>query len=169
MKALVVVDYQNDHVVGPMSNRYTQLIEGNICKRIDETLESGGKLFFLIKTFNDNYLRTAEGKRIPIMHCIMGTPGAELYGRMNDYRSKGRLIRKSTHGSDELMSLLRSFDEIELCGVETETDVLANAIIARTANPEAKVIIRQNCVASRNSDLAEEALDVLAGIGVEVI
>ena len=169
MKALVVVDYQNDHVVGPLSNRYTQLIEGNICSRIDETLDSGGKLYFVVNSFGDDYLRTAEGKRIPVKHCIMGTPGAELYGRMNDYRTKGHIIRKSTHGSDELMKVLRSYDEIELCGVETESDVLANAVIARTANPDARVVIRQNCIASRNSALAEEALDVLNGLGVEII
>lgn len=169
MRAIVVVDYQNDYVVGPMSTRFTQLIEGNICKRIEATLAERGDLYFVIDSFGSDYLSTPEGKRVPIKHCIMGTPGTELYGRMNDYSSKGHLIRKQTHGAEELLGKLRMYDEIEICGVETNTDVLANAIVARTANPNAKVVVRQNCVASRDSMLAEEAVDVMRSLGVEII
>lgn len=169
MKAIVVVDYQNDYVVGPMSTRFTQLIEGNICKRIEETLADRGDLYFVIDAFSEDYLYTEEGKRIPINHCIMGTPGAELYGRMNDYLKKGHLIRKQTHGCAEILGKLKIYDVIEVCGVETNTDVLANAIIARTANPNAKVIVRQNCVASRDSLLAEEAVDIMKSLGIDVV
>ncbi len=39
MKALVVVDYQNDYVKGPLGSKYAKLIEGNICARIEEFLK----------------------------------------------------------------------------------------------------------------------------------
>ena len=166
MKALVVVNYQNDHVVGPVSNRYTQLIEGNIVERIEDTLKSKGKVFFLVDSFNESHFRDQKNG---VRYCIRATPGAELYGRMNDYSSKGSIIRKETYGSEELLGHLRTFDSIEICGVETEKDILANAIIAKTSNPKAEVVVRQNCVATRNSALAEEALDVLSGIGVRIL
>jgi hypothetical protein len=48
-------------------------------------------------------------------------------------------------------------------------DVLANAVIARTANPKANIVVRQNCVASRNTDLSEYALDIMNGLGIKVM
>ncbi|MBR1452070.1 MAG: isochorismatase family protein, partial [Candidatus Methanomethylophilaceae archaeon] len=95
--------------------------------------------------------------------------GVELYGRVGDFSSKGYLVRKSSPGSDELMRKLARYDDIELCGVETDVDVLANAVVARAANPSANVIVRQNCVASRNTDLSEFALDIMNGMGIKVM
>jgi nicotinamidase-related amidase len=169
MKALVVVNYQNDYVVGPMSTRFTQMIEGNICKRIEATLEERGSVFFVVDYFTENYLQTSEGKRVPVKHCIRGTAGVELFGKIALYLPRGFLIRKNSPGSKELLDRLKTFEEIEFCGVDTNVDILANAIIARVANPEAVVTIRQNCIATRNSQLAEETLDVMRGLGVEIV
>ncbi|MBP5686143.1 MAG: cysteine hydrolase [Candidatus Methanomethylophilaceae archaeon] len=167
MKALVVVDYQNDHVTGPMGGKFIPMIEKNICKRIEDTIKMRGDVYFVIDSFGDGMLPNVDSKSTK--YCVWGTKGAEIYGKVGDYLSSGYLIRKSSPGSEELMKKLRLYDEIELCGVETDVDILANAIIARTANPSALVIIRQNCVASRNSELAEEALDIMTGLGLEIL
>ena len=169
MKALVVVDYQNDHVTGSLGCKYAPLIEGNICKRIEDVLMSRGDLFFVIDYFEENFLTAVNGKLKPVNYCVRGSKGAEIYGKVGDYTSKGYIIRKSSPGSDELMRKLGRYDEIELCGVETDVDVLANAVVARTANPGANVIIRQNCVASRNTDLSEFALDIMDGLGIKIM
>jgi nicotinamidase-related amidase len=169
MKALVVVDYQNDHVTGTMGGKFIPMIEGNICKRIEDTLKMRGDVYFVMDSFGDSMSETFDGKRIPSKYCVRGTPGVELYGKVGEYISKGFIIRKSAPASDELLKKLRLYDEIELCGVETNVDILANAVVARTANPSALVIVRQNCVASRNSELAEQAIDIMAGLGVEIL
>ena len=168
MKALVVVDYQNDHVTGPMGGKFIPMIEKNICKRIEDTIKMRGDVYFVVDSFGDNVLPSADIRDVS-KYCIRGTPGVDLYGQVGDYKSKGYIIRKSSPGSDELMKKLRLYDEIELCGVETNVDILANAVVARTANPSALVIIRQNCVASRNSELAEESLDIMVGLGIEIL
>ncbi len=169
MKALVVVDYQNDHVVGSMGCKYAPKIENNICKRIEEVLMSRGDLFFVIDYFEGNFMTMVNGKLSHVNYCVRGTKGVELYGRVGEFSSKGYLVRKSSPGSDELMRMLARYDEIELCGVETDVDILANAVIARAANPSANVIVRQNCVASRNTDLSEFALDIMNGMGIKVM
>lgn len=169
MKALVVVDYQNDHVTGPMGSKFAPKIENNICKRIEDVLMARGDLYFVIDYFEENFMTAVNGKLMPVNYCVRGSRGVEIYGRVGDYSSKGYLVRKSSPGSDELMRKLARYDEIELCGVETDIDVLANAVIARTANPKANVIVRQNCVASRNTDLSEYALDIMNGIGIKVM
>ncbi|MBE6521966.1 MAG: cysteine hydrolase [Thermoplasmata archaeon] len=168
MKALVVVDYQNDHVTGPMGGKFIPMIEKNICKRIEDTIKMRGDVYFVLDSFGDSILHNADSRSVS-KYCIRGTTGVEVYGKVGDYLPNGFIIRKTSPGSEELMKKLRLYDEIELCGVETDVDILANAVIARTANPSALVIIRQNCVASRNSELAEEALDILIGLGVEVL
>ena len=169
MKALVVIGYQNDMVSGPMGHPYAKMIEKNICDRIESYLRTNGDLFFLINLFEDDYERTAEGKRNPVRHCIRGTYGADLYGRLNDYSPMARIIRKETGGSSDLLSALRHYDEVELCGLDTVTDVLPNALLARAANPSAKVTVMQNFVAAKNSMLAEEAMDMLVANGVNVL
>ena len=169
MKALVVVDYQNDHVTGPLGSKYAPLIENNICKRIEDVLMSRGDVYFVIDYFEENFMTTVNGVTKPVNHCLRGSKGAELYGRVEDFSSKGYLLRKTSPGSNELMRMIARYDEIELCGVETDVGVLANAIIARAANPKANVIVRQNCVASRNTDLSEYALDIMNGMGIKVM
>ena len=58
---------------------------------------------------------------------------------------------------------------MELCGVATNICVIANAVIARTANPEARVYVRRDCVASYDRDLGDKALDVMASLQVEIL
>ncbi len=169
MKALVVVDYQNDHVTGSLGCKYAPMIENNICKRIEDVLMTRGDVYFVIDYFEENFMTVVNGRPSTVNYCVRGSKGAELYGRVSDYSSKGYILRKSSPGSDELMRKLTRYDEIELCGVETDVDVLANAVIARASNPRANVIVRQNCVASRNVDLSEFALDIMNGMGIKVM
>ncbi len=168
MKALVVVNYQNDYVVGPMWNKYAEFIEQNICRRIEDYLADRGEVFFVMDSFPQNYLDTPEGRRNPIKHCIRGTPGEDLYGKVKNYSSKGHMIRKEAPGSVELMKKLKSYDQVEICGLETNHGVLANAVLARTVNPNSTVIVRENCVAARDSLLAEEAMHVMESLGIVI-
>ena len=88
-------------------------------------------------------------------HCIKGTPGWEICGRPGELSEdpRCRIIDKPTFGCAELMEVLRGYDEIEICGVATNICVIANAVIARTANPEARVVVRRDCVASYDREL----------------
>ena len=169
MKALLVVDYQNDYVIGPLGSKYAGMIENNICARIEETLGNRNDLYFLVDAFGPDYLDTPEGKKNPVKHCIWGTSGAEVYGKAQAYITKGHVLKKQSPAAHDLVDRLKKYDEIEVCGLETHKDVLANAILARTMNPRARVVIRQNCIASRDSMLAEEATDIMNSLGIDVL
>ena len=169
MKALIVVDYQNDYVTGPLGHKFAKMIENNICDRIEDTLDQKGDVFFLVDSYGTDYEDTLEGKRNPVRHCIRGLPGEELHGKVGDYLNKGHIIRKQTPGSEELYKRIARYDEIEICGLEMNRDILVNAIIAQTSNPKATITIRQNCVASKDSLLGEEAMDILTSLGIVFI
>lgn len=169
MRALVVVDYQNDFVDGPLGGPDAISIESRICDRIEDVLGSGGSLFFTLDSHGDDYLSTLEGRLLPVPHCIEGTRGRDLHGRVAGYADRGELLCKSTFGCERLMDILRPFDEIEVCGVATNVCVIANAVIARTAAPDARVVVRRDCVASYDREEGEKALAVMPSLQIDVV
>ena len=170
MKALVVVNYQNDYVTGPLGSKFAKLIEKNICARIDEILKDRGTLFLVVDYLPANHPGfVPKGKKKPVKYCVAGTAGADLYGKVGDYLSSGYMIRKDTLGSEELLKRLKSYDDIEICGVEANSGIIATAVIAKTANPAAEVSVMQNCIASRDSELGEEALNVMASMDIKIL
>ena len=171
MRALVVVDYQNDFVDGSLGSQDAVIIGDAVCDRISDHLASGDDVFFTRDTHGPDYLETREGRMLPVPHCIRGTHGWEIHGRVGELSRdpRCRIIDKPTFGCAELMDVLKGYDEIELCGVATNICVIANAVIARTANPEARVVVHRDCVASYDRELGERALEVMASLQVEVL
>lgn len=168
MRALLVIDYQNDFVDGSLGSPAAVAIGGAIRSRMEEYLSQGDDVFVTMDTHDSEYLSTLEGRMLPVEHCIIRSDGWKLHGSIADLSDRCTVLKKSTFGCGELASILKSYDEIELCGVATNICVLANAIIARTANPEARVIVRRSCVASYDERLGNEALDVMTGLQIEV-
>ncbi len=171
MRVLLVIDYQNDFVTGPLGSDDAVSIEGPVCRLIEDSLSAGDDVIFTMDTHGADYLDTAEGRSLPVEHCIRGTDGWELHGRVRELsmRDGCRILEKDTFGCRELIDILLDYDEVTVCGVATNICVLANAVIARTANPEAKVTVRRDCVASYDRGLGEKALDVLQSLQVVVV
>lgn len=171
MRVLLVVDYQNDFVDGALGSPDAVEIEGAVSLRMEDHLASGDDVILTMDTHGEDYPDTREGRMLPVSHCVKGTRGWELHGRVAELsvRPGCRIIEKSSFGCPELMGMLKGYDEVEICGVATNVCVIANAVIARTANPEARVIVRRDCVASYDGALGEKALDVMASLQVEVL
>lgn len=172
MKCLIVVDYQVDFVTGSLGFAKAEAIEGNIAEKIAEYRSNGSDIIFTFDTHGENYMETSEGKKLPVPHCISGTSGHELYGKAAELRrDTDKCIFKPSFGSDELMDYLRgkNYDAVELIGVVTNICVISNAIIAKTALPEADIIVDAACTASNDDTLHEAALDVMQGLQIDVI
>ncbi len=169
MRVLLVIDYQNDFVDGSLGSADAVAIEDAVCSRVREYLASSDDVVFTMDTHGDGYLDTLEGRMLPVPHCIEGTEGWELHGKVRELSEGCRILRKGTFGCQELLGILPAYDEIELCGVATNICVMANAVIARTASPQARIVVRRDCVASYDSSLGEKALDVMSSLQIEVI
>ena len=74
-KALVVIDMQNDFITGALANASAQKIVAPIVRRIDCFR---GAVFATRDTHAKNYLSTAEGKKLPIIHCVKDTNGWQI-------------------------------------------------------------------------------------------
>lgn len=171
-RCLIVVDYQNDFVCGSLGFEKAKQLDEPICKKIEEYRKSGGDIIFTLDTHGKEYLKTREGRFLPVEHCIKGTDGHGLYGQTaNAARETDVYFEKSTFGSDALYEYLKKSDykEIELCGVVSNICVLSNAVLVKTALPEADIKIDAMCTASNDDALNEAALDVLESIHAEIM
>lgn len=170
-KALIVVDYQKDFVDGALGFEGAQNPDAHICEEIQRMRQSGGDVLFTYDTHGADYLQTAEGRFLPIAHCIKNTDGWQLYGKtaeMVDSRSIG--FEKSTFGSFELAAYLKSvgYDDITLVGLVSSICVLSNAVLARAALPQATIRIIEKATAAPDPADHAAAMRLLRGMGFSV-
>lgn len=172
MKALVVVDYQRDFVDGALGFPGAEKPEPLILSKIDECRRNGGQVIFTLDTHGEDYLNTAEGRKLPVVHCVKGTPGHGLYGRVaGAVLPEDVVIEKPAFGSLELADYLRrlSPEEVELCGLVTDICVVSNAIIAKAALPESRIVVDRAACATADPAAHENALAVMRGVQIDVV
>lgn len=171
-RLLIVVDYQNDFVTGSLGFKKAVSLENNILDKINTYRKNNDDIVFTLDTHSNDYLNTQEGKNLPVSHCIDGTQGAKLYGKVNDIvTDNDQLIKKGTFGASGLADYLKDkqYDVIELVGVVSNICVISNAVIAKTYNTEASIIVDASCVASFDDSLNQKALDVMEGLQMKII
>lgn len=148
MKILVVVDMQKDFINGSLGTKEALAIVGPVAEKVREYKKQGIKVIFTRDTHTGDYLETQEGKNLPVMHCVEGTPGFELDGALETDDSL--IINKTTFGSVDLPEVIRKTAgdisntgelEIELCGLCTDICVISNAMILKAFFPEALISV----------------------------
>ena len=169
-KLLIVVDYQNDFVDGSLGFSEATKIEDIIIEKIKEYRLNNDDVVFTLDTHNENYLMTNEGRNLPIEHCIKNTKGHKLFGLVGEYALDCLIFEKNTFGSDKLFDYLRNSDymSVELCGLVLGICVLSNAVLAKTALPEAEIIVDAKAAIGNDPSYDLKVLDILMGIQVIV-
>lgn len=171
-KCLIVVDYQNDFVSGALGFPEAVALEQSIARKIRQYREMGGEVVFTFDTHEADYLDTQEGRNLPFSHCLRGTPGHDLYGKVGELiQEEDQRFYKNTFGSDALYGYLQEtpFESIELAGVVSNICVLSNAVLAKTAQPETPILVDAGCTASNDPRLNQAALDVMASLHVQIL
>ena len=171
-KLLVVVDYQNDFVNGSLGFKKAEELEDSICAKIDVAHANGTDIVFTMDTHSENYLYTQEGAKLPVPHCVTGTQGWELYGKVKVLAEGYPMLLKNTFGCKVLFDYLLkapTYDEIELVGLVSDICVISNAVMAKTAQPEALIVVDADCTACADPEQNKKALDILEGLQVEVL
>ena len=119
---------------------------------------------------NIHALRRGASCRCVIV-CARATAGAFLV-KLPPWWRIVRAFEKPTFGSGQLFDYLRSsqcFEQIELCGLVTNMCVLSNAVLAKCAQPEVRIVVDAAACAAPDQEMHQAALKVLEGLQVEVI
>lgn len=168
-KCLIVVDYQNDFVSGSLGFEKAKTLELGIANKINSYHVNGDDVIFTLDTHYDDYMDSYEGKHLPVPHCIENTEGYKLYGSVADCVSGEDIVfRKTAFGSDALYEYLKTacYGSVELVGVVTNICVVANAVLAKTALPDADIIVDSALTASNDERLHNAALDTMEGMQI---
>ena len=170
---LVVVDMQKDFVDGALGTSEAVSIVPAVVEKIRSF---DGEIFLTYDTHFEDYLDTAEGKKLPVPHCIYGTPGWELDQRVAEVIEELPHIKvqKYTFGSTSLPHLMSEVadDEdfnIELIGLCTDICVVSNALILKAHFPESPISVDSACCAGVTPELHEAALQTMRSCQIDVI
>ena len=169
---LVVVDMQKDFVNGSLG---TAEAEAMVPRAAEKIRAFDGEIFVTFDTHFEDYLDSAEGKKLPVPHCIKGTPGWELDARIAEALEGKSVtkVKKYTFGSDELPDLIfsKSVDDdfsIELIGLCTDICVVSNALILKANFPEMPISVDAQCCAGVTPELHEAALKVMQSCQIDI-
>lgn len=187
MKVLVIVDMQNDFIIGALGSEEAKIAAQNLCKKIEEYENPQQTLVLLTKdTHYSNYLETLEGINLPVPHCLEGTEGWSIYSPINEALDKVNFLRyssneifnsrilKNTFGSEKLVELLKALslfdniEEIEICGVCTDICVVSNALALKMALPNVKIAVDAKCCAGVTPESHEAALLTMKSCQIEI-
>ncbi|MBE6824085.1 MAG: cysteine hydrolase [Ruminococcaceae bacterium] len=170
---LVVVDIQNDFVDGALGTPEAQAIIDSCVKKIEDF---DGEIFVTYDTHSENYLETAEGKKLAVTHCVKGTHGWLLNERIeNALKDKEYTpVEKPTFGSIKLPLLIKeqaqdSDFDITLIGICTDICVVSNALILKAHFSEKEIYVDSKCCAGVTPATHNCALDTMRCCQINVV
>lgn len=184
-KVLVVVDMQNDFIDGSLGSPGAQAIVPRVVKKIEQYLkDDDGYVILTQDTHFEDYLKTLEGQKLPIEHCIWSSDGWKLESSIKNLVSnydepKVFIIPKFTFAGLELIASiyykiigesLSNLESIELCGLVTNICVISNAIICKSVFINTPIFVDSSCCAGTSIEAHNQALELMKNsLQIEVI
>lgn len=170
---LIIVDMQKDFVDGALGTPEAVAILGKVAEKIKNF---DGELFVTLDTHFENYMDTAEGKKLPVPHCIKGTPGWCLHEQVAE-ALKGRayrMVEKRTFGSTELPARLEEAAggeefTVELIGLCTDICVVSNGLLLKAHFPETSIAVDASCCAGVTPESHEAALVTMKMCQIDIL
>lgn len=161
---LVVIDMQNDFIDGALGTPEAQMIVGPVAEEIRRY--DPACILATRDTHEEDYLDTAEGKQLPVPHCIRSTHGWALNEQVEEALRGAEVIDKPTFGSFALAERLQAMAQaepisIELVGLCTDICVVSNALILKAALPETPITVPAHLCAGVTPETHRAALETM--------
>jgi len=178
MRALIVIDMQNDFVTGNLGTPEARAIVSKIKTKIKEeyNLSSDRIVFtqdshYLQDWDNNNPAEKIEMSEVPL-HCIKDTPGWCIVDTLFPFADN--VIIKNNFGYLYWENLPLSHERfsptsIEIVGVCTDICVISNALALRAIFPKTPIIVDASCCAGTTPEKHKAALEVMKSCCIEVI
>lgn len=172
-RILIVVDMQNDFIDGALGTKEAAAAVGQVVSKIQA---HSGPIIATLDTHQQNYLQTAEGKKLPVPHCIKMTQGWQLNEKVRQALSgkNYRTIEKGNFGSvdlvDEIGRILKEKEiEVELVGLCTDICVVSNALLLKAHFPQMRILVDADCCAGVTPQTHQAALETMKMCQIDIV
>lgn len=170
-KILLVIDMQNDFVDGALGTPEAAAIVDRAAAEI--AVYPAGDVIATRDTHEMDYLKTQEGRNLPVPHCIRGTPGWELHPKIAAALKGAVLVDKPSFGSVKLAEMLAELArlddlDITLLGLCTDICVISNALLIKAFLPETPVRVLADCCAGVTPESHKAALDTMRMCQIQI-
>ena len=174
---LVVVDMQKDFVDGALGTKEAVAILPAVTAKIEEYKARGGVIFATLDTHADNYMETAEGRNLPVVHCVRGSEGWRLHPAVAAATPEDAVIlEKPTFGStllvEKIGEYVREYGQenvrVELIGICTDICVVSNALLLKANFYEMPLSLDAACCAGVTPESHNAALTTMTMCQVAV-
>ncbi len=172
---LIVVDMQNDFIDGSLGTPEARAIVPAVIQRVKDAKAAEETVIATLDTHGDDYLETREGRWLPVPHCVKGTEGRRVCPGLAALLEGCEQVEKTSFASVRLPEIiLREAEdadevEIELIGLCTDICVVSNALVLKSAFPEADIVVRADCCAGVTPAKHEAALETMRSCQIDVI
>ncbi|MCI8465600.1 MAG: cysteine hydrolase [Lachnospiraceae bacterium] len=168
---LLVIDMQNDFITGALGTKEAV----NMIPQARKVIQNfKGRVLFTRDTHEKDYLKTQEGKNLPIPHCIRGTRGWQICPEIEGL-CKEEPIDKGTFGSLVLGDILVQADavcpvkSVTLIGLCTDICVISNALLVKAFLPEAEIVVDASACAGVTPESHRTALEAMKMCQIQVV
>ncbi len=168
-RLLVVVDMQNDFIGGALAAPNSLCAERAAKELIEQEAAKGTEIVYTQDLHGTDYLFTREGRHLPVPHAIAGSGGEKIADEL--YRARAKIFKKSVFASAELAAYAKkqAFDEVVLCGICTDICVISNALLLRSALPEAEIFVAEKACAGSTDERHAQAIEVMKSCHINIV
>lgn len=170
---LIVIDMQNDFISQALGTPEAEAIVPAVTAKIRSWK---GPVIYTRDTHEANYMGTAEGKKLPVPHCIRGSEGWQLDSRIAACQKEDdRIFDKPTFGSVALahsvarMAAAKEIDSITLVGLCTDICVISNALLLKASLPELPIAVDSSCCAGVTPESHANALKSMTMCQIDIL
>lgn len=168
---LLVIDMQNDFIDGALGSPAAQAVVPYV---VDRVKNFEGTVLFTRDTHRENYAKTQEGRNLPVVHCLRGTPGWQIHPALEALRQT-EPIDKVSFGAASLPAILSDLDDhdrissITLLGLDTDICVISNALLIKAFFPEIPIKVDARGCAGVTPESHQTAIEAMKACQVEIL
>ena len=171
MKALIVIDMQNDFIDGSLGTKEAVAIVPAVAEKIRARKADGWQIVFTRDTHDEAYMESNEGRHLPVVHCVEDTPGWEIREGLDT--AGALVVNKPSFGFTGWTDVFEEFlggdvEEIELVGLCTDICVVSNALILKALKPEIRISQDHAIRAGVTTEIHEAALTTMKMRHIEI-
>lgn len=173
MKALIVIDMQNDFITGALGSLEAKAIVPKVKKLVEQFFVNGDAIYYTQDThWAADYHLTQEGAKLPVLHCVMGSWGWRIVDGVDINKEDEYIhhLNKETFAYDDwLHENLAQYEEIWICGLVSSICVVSNALVIKELYPELSIKFVSYASAGLTPENHQAACEVMRSCQIEVI